>query len=184
MTVALFGLLAAQATPWAIAAVTGRTSGTAVASSGRFAVTPVTAGTSVPSATVAFSTVPVPAYLDALNTGTIPLVGLTYGVTLTYAGLGTPVLILAGCPGGSWNGLGTCSTAAVTIGTWTPGSTATVAVSSANLPTCYPASVGSRLPLKATISGVTLTVGATATVSLSVSSGPTRQIRAATSTNG
>jgi hypothetical protein len=183
VTAALFGLHGAQATPWAIASVTGRTSGTAVASSARFAVTPVTAGTSVPSSTVAFTTVPVPAYLDALNTGTIPLVGMTYGVNLTYAGLGTPVLTLAGCPGGTWNGLGTCSTAAVTIGTWTPGSTATVVVSSANLPTCYPASVGSRLPLKATISGVTLTVGATATLSLSVSSGPTRQIRAATTSN-
>ena len=85
-------------------------------------------------------------------------------------------------PGGqifTWNGLGTCSTTAVVIGTWTPGSSTTVTVSSANLPTCYPAAAGSRLPLKATITSGTLTVGATATVSLSVSSGPTRQIRAA-----
>jgi hypothetical protein len=154
-----------------------------VAASGRFAVTPVTQGTSVPNAAMAFSTLPVPAYLDALNTGTIPLVGMTYAVNLVYAGLGTPVLTLTACPGGSWNGAGTCSTTPVTVGSWTPGSSATVSVSSANLPTCYPASAGSRLALKATISGAALTVAATATLSLSVSSGPTRQIRAATSTS-
>lgn len=162
-----------------MAAVTGRTAGTADAASGSFAVTPVTAGTSLAAPTMVFSALTTTAYVDALNTGTIPIVGMTYGVSLTYAGAGSPLLTLTACPGGSWSGLGTCSTTPVTVGSWAVGSTTTVTVSSTNLPTCYPDSAGSRLPLKATISGASLTVSATATLSLSVSSGPTRQIRAA-----
>lgn len=182
MTVALLGVLGVQASPWALAGSTGRASGTEVAGSGKFAATPVLPGTSTPAGTLVFATVPLPAYADALNTGTVALVGMTYAVSFVYGGVGTPTLTLASCPGGTWNGAGVCSTSAVTIGTWTPGSTATVVVGAGNKPTSFPAAVGARVPLKATVSGATLTVAATATVSLSVSSGPTRQVRSAATT--
>jgi hypothetical protein len=182
VTVALLGLLAA-AVPHALAALGGRGQGTQAVSSGTFAVTPVTAGTSTPSPPLAFAVLPVPAYLDALNTGTVPVVGMTYAVSFVYSGLGTPSLTLTACPGGTWNTVtGVCSATAVVVGSWTPGSTSTVVVGAGNLPTAYPAAVGARLPLKATVSGASLTVAATATVSLSVSSGPTRQVRTATTT--
>jgi hypothetical protein len=185
VTVALFGLLGLPATPWALAGSTGRAKGTQTAASGTFAVTPVTPRTTLATGVLAFVTPPLtaPAYLDALNTGTIPIVGMTYSVSFTYAGLGTATLTLSACPGGAWDLAGACSTGAVEVGTWPAGSTTTVAVGASNLPTAYPAAAGARLPLKATVSGLSAGETAAATVSLSVSSGPTRQVRAAGSSN-
>ena len=184
VTVALFGLLGLQASPWATADLLGRASGTQAVSSGSFAVTPVTAGTSVPLTPIAFTTTPVPAYFDALNTGSLSLTGMTYGVSFVYGGIGSPSLTLTACPGGTWNVVtGVCSTTAVTVGSWTPGSTSTVSVSASNLPTCYPSAAGGRLRLKATVGGASLTLAATATSTLTVSSGPVRQVRTATTTD-
>lgn len=177
-TAALLGLSGVVSPPGALAGLTARRPSSHLAGSGTFAVTPVTPGTSTASGPLTFGLVPQPAYLDVLNTGSLSLTGTTYGVT--YVGLGT--LTLTACPGGSWSG-GTCTTTPVQIGTWTQGSTATITVGASNLPTAYPAAVGGRLPLKATLSLSLLSAVATAVVTTTVSSGPTRQVRSATTTS-
>jgi len=151
-------------------------------SSGTFSVVPtvLTSGTPVPGSAALTFTVATPrAYFDAVNTGSIDLVAASYNLTLTYAGTGTPTVTLVSCPGSSWNQtLNTCPVGTVTIGSWGAGSSSSLAS------TQVPVSSGDRLRLRATVTTTGVLVSASATANTTVSSGPTRQIRAATTTNG
>lgn len=185
LAVALLGLSAVNGmvnAPWAAASGKGRVTATAAVTSGTFGVEPVISGTSTLQPALAFTVISSgPQYFDALNTGTLSLAGTSYSVTFTYLGIGTPTVTLAGCSGGSWNqSTGVCSGTAVTIGSWTPGSTTVFNDTTAG---SFPAAVGGRLGVKASIGGVSITATATVTVSSSVSTGATRQVRAATTTN-
>lgn len=184
VAVALLGLFVAGNQGIAFGAVTARaTSATRTVSSGTFAVVPtlLTSGTP-PAAPAALTfTVGTPrAYFDAVNTGSINLVGASYNINLVYAGTGTASVALDSCPGGTWNQTtNLCSTSPVSIGSWPS------ANSSYTASTQVPAAPGDRLRLRAT---VTVSVGgvwvsATGTANVQVSSGPTRQIRAAVTTN-
>lgn len=181
--VALLGLFWGGYQVPAYAGITarGQTSSTETVSSGTFAVVPTTStsGTPLPAAAALAFTLATPtAYFDAVNTGSIDLVGASYNLNLTYAGTGTPTVTLQSCPGGTWNQvLGTCATGAVTIGSWGSLSSTTVASSQ------VPATNGTRLHLKATLTSTGVIVSGSAIANVTVSSGPTRQIRAAATTN-
>ena len=181
--VALLGLFLATSGA-AEAAVTGQaSSGSQTVTSGTFAVVPtlLTTGTPPPAPAALTMTALTPrAYFNAVNTGTIDLVAASYNLNLTYVGTGTPTVTLASCPGNAWNQtLNTCPVGIVTIGSWSAGSSSYTASSQ------VPAGPGDRLHLRATVSvslgGVMVSAAATANVQ--VSSGPTRQIRAAITTN-
>ena len=150
--------------------------------SGSFAVIPTvaTTGTPVPAPAALALTLATPrAFYDAVNTGTISLVAASYNLNMTYVGTGTPTITLDSCPGNTWNtALNTCPVGIVNIGSWGSGSATYVASAQ------VPASSGNRLHLRATVTvagGVMVSAAATANVT--VSSGPTRQIRAAVTTN-
>lgn len=181
--VALLGLFLATSGV-AEAAVIGRAASAAQSvGSGTFAVVPtlLTAGTPLPApAALTMTAVTPQAYFDAVNTGTIDLVAASYNLDLTYVGTGTPTVTLASCPGNAWNQtLNTCPVSIVTMGSWGAGSSSYTASAQ------VPASPSDRLHLRATVSvslgGVMVSAAATANVQ--VSSGPTRQIRAAITTN-
>lgn len=181
--VALLGLFWAGYQVPAYAGITakGQTSSTRSVSSGTFAVIPTTAtsGTPLPApAALAFTLATPNAYFDAVNTGSIDVVAASYNLTLTYVGTGTPTVTLFSCPGGTWNQvLNTCAGGSVTIGSWGAGSSTTVSSAQA------PATNGTRLHLRALVTTTGVMVSATAVGNVTVSSGPTRQIRAAVTTN-
>ena len=102
----------------------------------------------------------------------------SYNINLTYVGTGTPTVTLVACPGNSWNQtLNTCPVATVTIGSWGAGSSTDISS------TQVPANPGDRLHLRATLTTTGVMVSGAATANVTVSSGPTRQIRAAITTN-
>lgn len=181
--VALLGLFWAGYQVPAYAGITahGATVASRSVSSGTFAVIPTTAtsGTPTPgSASLSFLVATPNAYFDAVNTGSISLVGASYNLNLSYTGLGTPTITLFSCPGGSWNQvLNTCPGGSVTIGSWGAGSSTTIASAQ------VPATNGTRLRLRAQVTSTGLMVSASAVANVTVSSGPTRQIRAAVTTN-
>jgi hypothetical protein len=181
--VALLGLFWAgyQVPAYAGINASGRTVTTRTVSSGTFAVIPTTATSGTPSpgaANLSFLVATPNAYFDAVNTGSIGLVAASYNLNMSYTGLGTPTITLFSCPGGAWNQvLNTCPGGSVTIGSWGAGSSATIAS------TQVPASNGNRLRLRAQVTATGLMVSATAVANVTVSSGPTRQIRAAVTTN-
>lgn len=179
----LLGMLMAAQPQDAMAGLAGRGTGTEATSSGSFAVIPTTLATTPPPGplvlTYAAVALPAAQYFDAVNTGSVDLVAASYAVAVSGGGAtGNPSVTLTACTGGSWNVIsGACSGTPVTIGTWTSASSA--AVSS----TAVPAAPAARLGIKASVTGGGLLTAITiATVSISVSSGPTRQIRAAATT--
>ena len=183
MAVALLGLSWAGLQSPAYAGITGQAATTSArtVSSGTFAVIPTltTSGTPAPApAALTFTTLVPRAFYDAVNTGSISLVAASYNINLTYVGTGTPTVTLVACPGNSWNqSLNTCPVGTVTIGSWGAGSSTDVAS------TQVPVNNGDRLHLRATVSTTGVMVSAAATANVTVSSGPTRQIRAAVTTN-
>jgi hypothetical protein len=182
--VALLGLFCAGYQVPAYAGITARgaTVATRTITSGSFAVVPTTATSGTPSpgsASLSFSVLGPNAYFDAVNTGSIDLVGASYNINFSYSGTGTPTVTLLSCPGAAWNQLlNTCAGGSVTIGSWGAGSSTTV--TSAQVP----ATNGTRLHLRASLTSTGLIVSGSATANVTVSSGPTRQIRAAATTNG
>lgn len=183
MAAVLLGMLVA-AHPTAQAGVAARAIGTQDVSSGSFAVVPTTDPATPPpgALTLTYAAIlsPPAQYFDAVNTGSIPLIGATYSVAVSGGGLlGDPSITLAACTGGSWDqSTGSCSGTEVALGTWSASATAPADSSAA------PAVPGTRLGIKASISATAnLTEVTTATISISVSSGPTRQIRAANITD-
>ncbi len=182
MAAVLLGMLAA-AHPPAQAGVSGAATGAQDVSSGSFAVVPTTDPSTPPpgALTLTYAAIlsPPAQYFDAVNTGSIALVGATYSVAVSGGGLlGDPSITLTACTDGSWDqSTGTCSGTEVALGTWSATSTAPADSSAA------PAVPGTRLGIRASLSATAnLTDVTTATISISVSSGPTRQIRAATTT--
>lgn len=179
----LLGLLWAGAQTPAYASITasGSTSSTRSVSTGTFAVIPTlaTSGTPVPApAALTFTALTPRAFYDAVNTGTISLVAASYNINLTYVGTGTPTVTLVACPGNSWNQtLNTCPVGTVTVGSWGAGSSSDVAS------TQVPVNQNDRLHLRATLTTTGVMVSGAATANVTVSSGPTRQIRAAVTTN-
>ncbi|MEO6205240.1 MAG: hypothetical protein ABIO67_07660 [Mycobacteriales bacterium] len=182
IAVALLGVLLFLDPAWA--SLRGDATATESVASGTFAVVPTVLGTTPPPGplvlTYAAVLSPPAQYFDAVNTGSIALVGASYAVGLTsLVSIGTNSLTLTACVGGTWNqAAGTCSGTTQSLGSWTSASSA--AVASAYAPT----SSGSRLGVKATLSSGVLTAVTVATISVSVSSGPTRQIRVAQTNNG
>lgn len=182
---ALLGLLLAGDPGTALAATVAKASNASArtVTSGTFAVIPTvtTSGTPLPAPAALTMTLTNPrAFYDAVNTGSIDLVAATYNLNMTYVGTGTPTITLDSCPGNSWNTtLNTCPVGIVSIGSWGAGSSTGIAS------TQVPVSTGNRLHLRATVTvsigGVMISAAATANVT--VSSGPTRQIRAAVTTN-
>jgi hypothetical protein len=182
--VALLGLSWAGLQSPAYAGITGKAATTSArtVASGTFAVIPTvtTSGTPLPAPAALTMTLATPrAFYDAVNTGTISLVAASYNINMTYVGTGTPTVTLVACPGNSWNqALNTCPVGTVTIGSWGAGSSTDIAS------TQVPVNNGDRLHLRATVTTTGLMVSAAATANVTVSSGPTRQIRAAVTTNG
>ncbi|MDQ1539897.1 MAG: hypothetical protein QOH29_623 [Actinomycetota bacterium] len=178
----LLGMLVAAATSAspAAAGLRGTGAGTETVGSGSFAVVPTLLSTGIPSPaslplTFALGVAPVPQYFSAVNTGSITVSAAGYSVVVVGGIGGTTSVTLTACVGASWNqALGTCAGTTTTIGSWTSASSA--AISS----TAVPAAAAARLSLKASVTGGSLTSVTSATVNISVSSGPTRQIRAAT----
>ena len=152
-------------------------------STGSFAVIPTVLTTTPPPGplvlTYAAALTPPAQYFDAVNTGTIDLVSAGYTVALTaLLPLGTNTLTLTACVGGVWNtSAGTCSGTQQSLGSWT----STTASPASNPPA--PATAGSRLGIRASLNAGLLNAATVATISISVSSGPTRQIRAARTTS-
>lgn len=152
-------------------------------STGTFAVIPTVLPTTPPPGplvlTYAAALTPPAQYFDAVNTGTIDLVSASYDVALTaLLPLGTNTLTLTACVGGVWNTSdGTCSGTPTGLGSWT----ATTASPASNPPA--PTAPGSRLHIRASLDVGLINAATVATISVSVSSGPTRQIRAARTTN-
>lgn len=182
--VALLGVLAVLRPAVATAGLAGQAqSATRTVTSGTWAVVPtlLTSGVPAPGAlplTFALGAVPVPQYFEAVNTGTITVTAASYSVAVTGGLSGTTAVTLTACVGASWDRtLGTCSGTTTTIGSWTSAS------SSAISSPAVPGTPSSRLSIKASVTGGSLTSVTVATVNISVSSGPTRQIRAATTTN-
>jgi hypothetical protein len=179
----LLGMLVAASTHAspALAGLAGRAQGTEVVGSAAFAVVPTQLPSGLPPSgslplTFAVGALPLPQYFSAVNTGSIDITAASYGVDVTGGGGSTAVTVTA-CVDASWNQVtGTCAGTTVVIGSWTSASSAPVSS------TAVPTSAGSRLSLKVTVSGGSLLSATVATISISVSSGPTRQIRAATST--
>lgn len=164
----------------ALASVQGSVAGSQTVTTGTFAVVPTTAaGTPPPGAlTLTWTTLALgPQYFDVVNTGTLALTATSYGVAVSGGGTGSPSISLAACVGGTWT-LGICSTTAAgtALGSWT--SAASTPVSNAAAPTA----VGSRLSIKASLTGL-ITASAVAVVTTAVSSGSTRQVRAASTTS-
>jgi hypothetical protein len=178
----LLGMLVAAATSAspAAAGLGGTGAGTATVGSGSFAVVPTLLSTGLPSPaslplTFGLGVAPVPQYFSAVNTGSITVSAASYSVVVTGGIGGTTSVTLAACVGASWNQtLGTCAGTTTTIGSWSSASSAPISS------TAVPAAAAARLSLKATVTGGSLTSVTSATVNISVSSGPTRQIRAAT----
>jgi hypothetical protein len=178
----LLGMLVAAATSAspAAAGLGGTGTGASTVGSGSFAVVPTLLATGIPAPaslplTFAVGAAPIPQYFNAVNTGSITLSAASYSTVVTGGIGGTTTVTLVACVGASWNqALGTCGGTTTTIGSWT--STSSAAISS----TAVPAAAAARLSLKASVTGGSLTSVTVATVNISVSSGPTRQIRAAT----
>lgn len=172
---ALVGLLA----PAAGASTSSAATATQAVSSGTFAVVPTLLATGTPppgAQALAFTPATTQQYLWVANTGSLDLVAASYAATLTYVGTGTPTITLRSCPGASWNTTShTCSTTPVVVGAWQVGGADPVASPE------VPAAPGSRLHLQAqvTVSALGVMVSAAATIDVSVSSGPVRQVRAA-----
>jgi hypothetical protein len=181
----LLGMLVAAATHAspASAGLGGRSAGTQAVSSATFAVVPTLLTSGVPAAAslplaFALGVLPVPQYFSAVNTGSAPITAANYSVAVSGGVAGTTSVKLDACVGASWDQVaGTCAGATTTIGTWTSASSAAVSSNA------VPAAAAARLSIRASVTGgSTLSVTA-ATISISVSSGPTRQIRPATNTN-
>jgi hypothetical protein len=173
----LLGVLGAQAP--ASAGIQGSAPRTQPVTSATFAVIPTTSG-GTPAAgalTLTFGFVlPPPQYFDAVNTGNLDLTATSYGVAVSGGG-GSPSITLTACSGAGWNTLlGTCVGTTTGLSSWTSASSAPVASAAA------PTTAGSRLSIKATLTGVTTTT-TTAVITTSVSSGGPRQVRAAGVTN-
>jgi hypothetical protein len=171
---------ATSASP-AAAGLGGTGTGTESVGSGSFAVVPTLLSTGIPAPaslplTFALGAAPIPLYFNAVNTGSITVSAASYSAVVTGGIGGTTTVTLAACVGASWNqALGTCAgTTTTTIGSWTSASSAAIAS------TAVPAAAAARLSIKASVTGGSLTSVTVATVNISVSSGPTRQIRAAT----
>jgi hypothetical protein len=180
----LLGMLvvaATQASP-ALAGIVGRATASRSVASATFAIVPTQLPTGIPTPgslplTFAAGTLPVPQYFSAVNTGTVSITAAGYSVAVTGGTTGTTVKLEA-CVGASWDTVaGTCAGTSALIGTWTSGSAAVVSS------TTVPAAAAARLSLKSTVTGGSALSVTVATISISVSSGPTRQIRAATTTN-
>lgn len=170
-------MLAADPSGLAAASSKAAAKGTQGITSGTFAVVPTQLATPLAAPlvlTYAAVLTPPAQYFDAVNTGSITLVGATYSATVVGGNLATPSLKLESCSA-TWNETtGSCSGSVTQIGTWT-GTTGTPVTSNV-----VPAAAGARTRIKASISA-SLSLLTTATISISVSSGPTRQIRAASS---
>ena len=173
----VFGMV----TRGALAGFAADATGAQSVSTGSFAVIPTTSATTPPPGplvlTYAAALTPPAQYFDAVNTGTIDLVSASYSVALTsLLPLGTNTLTLTACVGAAWTA-GTCSGTQQSLGTWT----STTASPATNPPA--PTTPGSRLSIKASLDAGLLNAATVATISVSVSSGPTRQLRAARTTN-
>jgi hypothetical protein len=118
---------------------------------------------------------PSPQYLTVVNTGSAALTGGSYHVDVSGGGLlSATTVALTACVGATWNG-GTCSGTKQTLGTWSASSSQAVAS------TVVPTAPGGRLSVQAAVGGSGIVGGTiTAVVSVKVSAGQPRQIRAAT----
>jgi hypothetical protein len=179
--VVLLTVLASQGL--ARAGVRGAAPRAQAVTSGTFAIIATTAAGTPPAGalTLTYGTLlPPPQYFDAVSTGTLTLTAASYGVAVSGGGAyGAPSIALTACVGGTWDPLlGTCTGGVATaLGSWTSASSATVASSAA------PATAGSRLNIKATLSnGGVLGASTVAVITTTVSSSP-RQVRAATTTS-
>jgi hypothetical protein len=116
-------------------------------------------------------------FFSVTNSGTLPLVGATYIVSGSNLKNGTTLSLLA-CVGGTWDmNTGACLGGQQQTITSTTGAATSAPVSAAEL---FPAGVGTRVTLQATLSKVpnrTSVGSVTVTVDRS-------QVRAATVTNG
>ncbi|MCW2500231.1 MAG: hypothetical protein JWN87_1907 [Frankiales bacterium] len=180
---ALLGLLVVGTGGSAHAAVQARvTSASTSVTSGSWAVVPAPSGAATPAAaplTLGFTALTHVLLFEAVNTGTLAVTAASYNVVVGPVTLQAPTVVLEACVGGTWTNTTTCTATVTKIGTsWTPADSAKFSASPA-----APAAAGSRLHIRATLSGVLL-VTPTVTVNISVASGPTRQIRTALVTNG
>jgi hypothetical protein len=123
------------------------------------------------------------ALFEAVNTGTLAVTAASYNVVVGPLTLLTPTIVLDACVGGTWTSVTACSGTITRIGTsWVPADSAKFSASPA-----APAAAGSRLHIRATLSGVLLTAPpVTVNISVSIATGPppVRQIRAPLVTNG
>lgn len=183
VAVVLLGVLAALVPAYAGYGATAGSGAAQSVTSGTFAVIPTTLATTPPPGPLVLTypagLTPGPQYFDAVNTGSIDLVGASYGVALSSAlPLGGITLTLTACVGFPWDqAAGTCAGTSVVLGSWTAASAAPVDTGTA------PGAPGARLSIRAALSAGLPDAAITATISVSVSSGPTRQIRAARTTN-
>lgn len=123
-------------------------------------------------------------YFKVVNTGAETITGLSYVVAIT-GGTKTALALTACSIAWTQGGSGTCSGTSTTIGTWsvqTPLPNGTVASGISVTSGTAPAAAGAQLFLRATPSNAPA-AGVTFTLNTTVSSGPTRQIRAARTTN-
>ncbi len=183
IAVALLGVLCGLDPAYAAGLGAQAVSGSQAVTSGTFAVVPTILPTTPPPGPLVLTyptgLTPAPQYFDAVNTGSITLAGASYAVALTsLLSLGSNSVTLRACVGAAWNqSTGACSGTTVVLGSWTSASSAAIATTTA------PTAPGARLGIKATLSAGLLTATSVATVSVSVASGPVRQLRAAQTTN-
>jgi hypothetical protein len=181
---ALLGLLVVGTGGSAYAGVLARASATKSVASGTWAVVPtLSAAPAAPAAApLALSFAGTTRVLfEAVNTGTLAVTEASYNVVVGTLVLQTPTIVLDACVGGTWTSVTACSGTVTRIGTsWTSSAADNAKLSASP---AVPAAAGSRLHIRATLSGVLLGTP-TVTVNISVASGPTRQIRAPLVTNG
>ena len=187
MTVALLGMWAVLPMVSAAAAVQAfGADGTEGVSTGSWGVVP-TQSSSMPPPVGALSLTASnnnPQYFQAVNVGTLPLVALSYSVGITSSANTTMTLTACSVP---WNqgGGGGCAGTKTTIGNWSsqmPVPKGHVAGGASLTSTVVPATGNGQVSIQAKPGGVP-TGGATFTVNTTVESGPTRQIRAAQTSN-
>lgn len=184
ITVALLTALSMPTAATAKLAASG--TGSSTAGSGSWGVVPTQSGTFPPTAgaLTLIATASSAQYFQVANTGNVTITAMTYTVTVA-SGQGTtyPNVKLTACSV-AWSG-GSCGGSKTAVATWSQASsppsgdvTSGTAVNS----TAVPSNNGNYLYLQALPGNIT--TGAIFVINAAVASGPSRQIRNATTTNG
>jgi hypothetical protein len=169
----------------AAAMVSASASSTSTVGSGKWSVIPTQSGSFPPpaGALTLTATSTTAQYFQVANTGTVSITALTYTVTVSSSQTSKyPYVTLTACSV-AWSA-GTCPGTKTVVATWSqqsPAPSGDVTSGTAVNSSAVPASNGSYLYLQAVPGNIT--TGATFVINTSVASGPTRQIRAATTTN-